>query len=150
MNNETDSGGASASNLIVKSFNVNGIGNFSKRNQIFNFMNRKGGDIHFLVDTRFSKDIENKVKEEWGSNVFFSSFSSQSRGVSIFFKKQICAKVLKQKIDISGNMLSLLVEFDDKKILFTALYGPNEDNPDFYKYKVFNLIDEWEPDFAVY
>ena len=30
MNNETDSGGASASNLIVKSFNVNGIGNFQR------------------------------------------------------------------------------------------------------------------------
>ena len=135
MNNETNSGGASASNLTVQSFNVNGIGNFSKRNQIFNFMNKKGADIYFLVDTRFSKDIENKIKEEWGSNVFFSSFSSQSRGVAIFFKKQICVEVLNQKIDNSGNMLSLLVKFDDKKILFTALYGPNEDNPDFYKHK---------------
>ena len=64
MNNETNSGGVSASNLIVKSFNVNGIGNYSKRNKIFNFMNKKGGDIHFLVDTRFSKEIESKIKEE--------------------------------------------------------------------------------------
>ena len=67
-----------------------------------------------------------------------------------FSSKNICAEVLDQKIDVSGNMLTLLVKFDDKNILFSALYGPNEDNPDFYKNKVFNLIDEWEPDFAVY
>ena len=68
-------------------------------------MEKKGADIYFIIDTRFSKDIENRVKEEWGSNVFFSSFSSQSRGVAIFFKKQLCAEVLNQKNDVSGNML---------------------------------------------
>ena len=103
-----------------------------------------------MVDTRFSQKIENKVKEEWGSNVYFSSFSSQSRGVAIFFKKYLCAEVLNHKYDVSGNMLSLLVNFDGKKVLFTALYGPNEDNPEFYRNKVFNLVDAWEPDFAVY
>ena len=57
---------------------------------------------------------------------------------------------MQEKNDDSGNILSLLIEFDGKKILLSALYGPNEDNPDFYKYKVFNLIDHWQPDFAVY
>ena len=150
MNSKTTSGGVSASSLTVKTFNVNGLGNYSKRAQIFKFMEKKGADIYFIIDTRFSKDIENRVKEEWGSNVFFSSFSSQSRGVAIFFKKQLCAEVLNQQNDVSGNMLSLLVNFDSKNILFTALYGPNVDDPEFYKNKVFNLIDEWEPDFAVH
>ena len=150
MNSKPTSGGVSASSLTVKTFNVNGLGNYSKRAQIFKFMEKKGADIYFIIDTRFSKDIENRVKEEWGSNVFFSSFSSQSRGVAIFFKKQLCAEVLNQQNDVSGNMLSLLVNFDSKNILFTALYGPNVDDPEFYKNKVFNLIDEWEPDFAVH
>ena len=150
MNSKPTSGGVSASSLTIKTFNVNGLGNYSKRAQIFKFMEKKGADIYFIIDTRFSKDIENRVKEEWGSNVFFSSFSSQSRGVAIFFKKQLCAEVLNQQNDVSGNMLSLLVNFDSKNILFTALYGPNVDDPEFYKNKVFNLIDEWEPDFAVH
>ena len=38
-----------------------------------------------------------------------------------------------------------MIEFDDNKILISALYGPNEDSPDFYKYKVFNRIDLWQP-----
>ena len=113
-------------------------------------MNKKGGDIQILVDTRFSKDVESKVKKEWGSNVYFSSFSSQSRGVAIFFKKNIFVDVFDQNSDVSLNILSLLLSFDTKTILLSAIYGPNEDNPDFYKYKVFNTIDRWTPDFVIY
>ena len=85
MANTLNTGGVSASKLVIKSLNVNGLGNYSKRQQIFKFLGKKGGDIQFLVDTRFSKQIESRVKEEWGSNVIFSSFTSQARGVSIFF-----------------------------------------------------------------
>ena len=130
MANNLNSGGGSASSLIVKSFNVNSIGKNPKRREIFNFLNKKIGDIIILVDTRFSKNIENTVKEEWGSNVYFSSFSSQSRGVAIFFKKNIPVEVLDQHSDISGNILSLLINFDSQKILVSAIYGPNEDNPE--------------------
>ena len=35
--------GESASSLVIKSFNVNGLGNVKKRNEIFKFMNKKGG-----------------------------------------------------------------------------------------------------------
>ena len=121
MANNLNSGGGSASSLIVKSFNVNSIGKNPKRREIFNFLNKKIGDIIILVDTRFSKNIENTVKEEWGSNVYFSSFSSQSRGVAIFFKKNIPVEVLDQHSDISGNILSLLINFDSQKILVSAI-----------------------------
>ena len=150
MANNLQNGGNSASGLIIKSFNVNSIGKNPKRQEIFKFLHSKKSDILILVDTRFSKEIENQVKEEWGSKVYFSSFTSQARGVAIFFKKNICVEVLKEKNDCSGNILSLLLTFDSKKILLTAVYGPNEDSPDFYKERVFNLIEEWQPDFAVY
>ena len=68
---ENDSGGEnSASALTIKSFNVNSIGKNPKHREIFSFLNKKGGDIQILVDARFSKDVESKVKEEWGSNVY--------------------------------------------------------------------------------
>ena len=88
MANNLQSGGNSASGLIIKSFNVNSIGKNPKRQEIFKFLRSKKADILILVDTRFSKEIENQVKEEWGSKVYFSSFTSQARGVAIFFKKK--------------------------------------------------------------
>ena len=140
----------SASSLNIQEFNVNSIGKNPKRQQIFKFLNKKKGDVIVLIDTRFSKEIENKIREEWGSKVYFSSFSSQSRGVAIFMKKNLCVEVLKQKSDSQGNLLSLLLEFDSKKILLTGIYGPNQDNAEFYKNKVFALFETWEPDFAVF
>ena len=85
--NNVNNGGDSASSLLIKSYNVNSIGKNPKRSEIFRFLRKKGGDIQVLLDTRFSKEIEPKVKEEWGAPVYFSSFSSQSRGVAIFLKK---------------------------------------------------------------
>ena len=150
MANNGKYGGESASNLSISSFNVNSIGKNPKRQQIFNFLKSKKSDIIVLVDTRIDKELENIVKQEWGSMSYFSSFSSQSRGVAILFKKYSCVEVLKEKKDPSGNILSLLLKFDSKKILLSAIYGPNEDNPHFYRDKVFYLIEDWEPDFAVY
>ena len=150
MDRNTDCSGDSASSLKIKEFNVNSIGKNPKRQEIFNFLRKKENDIHILIDTRFSKEIENKIKVEWGSQVFFSSFTSQARGVAIFFKKNLCVEVLNKKSDDSGNILSLLLKFDNKKILLTGIYGPNQDNPNFYKNKAFTLIDQWEPDFTIY
>ena len=150
MANFGTTGGDSASNLIISTFNVNSIGKNPKRQQIFNFLSTKKSDIFVLVDTRISKDLEDTVKQEWGSSAYFSCLNSQARGVAILFKKFVCVEVLKEKNDPSGNILFLLLNFDSKKILLTAIYGPNEDNPQFYKEKVFNLIDEWDPDFAIY
>ena len=150
MDDKTCNDGESASKLTIKSFNVNDLGNVRKRNEIFKFLEKKDGDIYVLIDTRFSQRLENRVKAEWGSQVFFSSFSSQARGVAIFFKKGTSVEVLKQKSDNKGNLLSLLLKYDDEQFLLTGLYGPNEDDLQFYRNEVFELINEWSPNYTVY
>ena len=76
----------SASVLNIKSFNARSIGQNTKRKQVFNALKKKDLDIIFILDTRFAKSIENRVKAEWGGQAFFSSYNSQSRGVAIFFR----------------------------------------------------------------
>ena len=97
MANHGLTGGDSASNLVINSFNVNSIGKNPKRQEIFKFLNTKNADINVLVDTRISKDLENCTKQEWGSSAYFSSFTSQARGVAVFIKKNVCVEVLKEK-----------------------------------------------------
>ena len=150
MNNKNKGEGESASSVFIKSFNVNGIGSFKKRNEIFKFLERKGGNIQVLLDTRFSPTLQNQIKAEWGSPVYFSSYSSQARGVAIFFKKNLSIDILKEKADNKGNLLSLLLKYDEQTILLTAIYGPNEDDCLFYREQVFNLANEWSPDHTVY
>ena len=142
--------GDSASSIKVCEFNVNSIGKNPKRQEIFNFLRKKSGDIFVLIDTRFSQRIEKHIRAEWDGKVYFSSFTSQARGVAIFFRKNVCTEVLNVKKDSAGNMLSILIEFDGKTFLLSGIYGPNSDNPEFYRSKIFEVIDEWAPEFVIY
>ena len=103
-----------------------------------------------MADTRLAKEIENIVKTEWGGPALFSSFDSQSRGVAIFFKQDLPFKMLDSFNDNQGNVLSVLIELEGKKILVQGVYGPNRDDPNFYSEECFKKLIEWKPNFAVF
>ena len=140
----------SASAFTIKEFNVNSIGRNPKRRQIFNALKKKDCDIYVLLDTRISPKIENLVKSEWGGPAFFSSHSSQSRGVAILIKKNFPIEILDKKQDIEGNFLSIKAKIYDKIIAINGIYGPNTDNPIFYKEVVFPTIKDWNPDYSIF
>ena len=149
MNNLTRSGDISASNLKIIEFNANSIGKQPKRRQVLNFLKKKNPDLLVVVDTRIAKNIENTVKEEWGGQAFFASFDSQSRGVALFIRKNLPIKILDKFNDPSGNMLLVLIEFENKRLLIGGIYGPNHDDPDFYK-NVFQKIQNWNPAYTIF
>ena len=143
MINNNYVGDNSASKLRLISFNTNSIGKNPKRRQVLLYLKKKNPDLIITIDTRFSKEIENLVKTEWDGQVLFSSFDSQSRGVAIFVKRNLPLKILDQFNDRNGNVLSILVEFESKKILIEGIYGPNSDSPSFYENETFSKIDSW-------
>ena len=138
------------SKLRLLGFNANSIGKQPKRRQVLKFLEKKNPDILIIVDTRFSTEIENAVKVEWGGQVLFSSFSSQSRGVSIFIKKTLPIKIVDKFKDQNGNVLGILVEYENKRILLEGIYGPNGDAPTFYENEVFKKIETWDPQYSIF
>ena len=52
-------------------------------------------------------------------------------------------RVTKVKTDMNGNYIILNMELQDKELILVNLYGPNEDNPQFYK-NIFKIISEFE------
>ena len=103
-----------------------------------------------MSDTRICKSIENIVSDEWGGKCFFNSFTSQARGVAIFLKKNNPAKLVNSFCDVDGNVLAILMVYEDKKILLEVLYGPNQDTPSFYSETAFRQIQAWNPDFSIF
>ena len=81
------------------------------------------------------------VREEWGGSCVFNSFSSQARGVAIFLKKDSTAKIVDKFTDSDGNILAILIIFQEKRILLQGLYGPNTDSPLFYSEKAFKQAE---------
>ena len=95
-------------------------------------MRKKKPDVLILSDTRLSKEIENEVKCEWGGHAYYSSLNSQARGVAILIQKNFPFKLIDEHSDDGGNLLSLLLEIENKRILIQGIYGPNRDDGNFY------------------
>ncbi len=112
--------------------NCRGLGNFKKRRDVFNYLRDKKFSIICIQDTHFEKKIEKQILAEWGYQAWFSSYSSNSRGVSILFTNNFEFKVHTYKYDPGGNFLILDLTIDEKRLTLVNLYAPNKDSPDFF------------------
>ena len=106
-------------------------------------MRKKRANIILFSDTRISAEIEPIVKAEWGGKANFASFSSQARGVAIFFKKDFAFDIIESSIynDKSGNFTAMNIKYEDFILTLACIYGPNNDNPDFYDKIVFRQTE---------
>lgn len=91
----------------IISVNCQGLGDVAKRWDVFNYLRSLKYNLYCLQDTHFTIDNENEVRNLWGSQCYFSSFSSNSRGVAVLVDNNFDFKVLAVKGDIDGNFLLL-------------------------------------------
>jgi exonuclease III len=119
-------------NFKIASANVQGLGNFQKRKDVFQFLRQKKFSVYFLQDTHFVAKNEKQIRAEWGYECFFASYTSQSRGVAILFNNNFDFKVTKMVKDENGNYLIVVIKTMDREIALVNVYGPNNDNPQFY------------------
>ena len=117
--------------LRIASLNCRGLGDFSKRRDMFSYLRDKNFSIDLLQDTHFTPGIEDRVTREWGYHAYFSPFSSNSRGVAILFNN-IEYRILNMITDCDGNVLILPISAFEREFAIINVYGPNIDCPDFY------------------
>ena len=119
-------------NLKILSFNTQGLGDYFKRRDVFQYLRQKNYSIYFLQDTHFEKNKEKQVRAEWGYECFFASFNSQSRGVAILMNNIFDFKVKDVISDTHGNYIILNIRTAEEDITLVNIYGPNRDSPEFY------------------
>ena len=130
-------------NLIkISSTNCRGLGDYAKRKDVFNFLRNKKYGIYCLQDTHFTKNIEPYIKAEWGGEIVFNSYTSNSRGVCILFNNNIEYKIHRSKTDQEGNLLILDIEVESQRLSPVNIYGPNDDTPEFYQ-NMYDVIEEF-------
>ena len=120
--------------LSFASMNCRGLGEAKKRRDVFHYLRNLHFSFYFLQDTHFHPSLETLIKNEWGNDVYFSSFSSNSRGVAILINNNIEFKILNTIKDIGGNYLVLHIKMFEREFLLINVYGPNRDNPEFYEH----------------
>ena len=62
---------------------------------------------------------------------FLTLFHLIEEALPYFSRKHYLSNIINS--DNNGNLLSLEIEYDHKKFLLTAIYGPNTDRPDFFE-----------------
>ena len=124
--------------INVLSVNCHGLGDSKKRRDVFDYLRNCKKSIYFLQDTHFTEKLEPYVAAEWGYQCFFSSHTSNSRGVAILFNSSFELKVLDSYKGEQGNYVMVRIKVKEVVLLLINIYGPNRDNPEFYK----NLSDK--------
>lgn len=134
--------------LHIFSQNCQGLGNFQKRRDLFHYVKSKNYNIVCLQDVHIQRSMESYVKAEWGFDAYFSSFSSNKRGVMVLINSNFDQKVENIKTDPSGNFIILDMVIQGKKITLVNLYGPNEDNPQFYN-NLQHEVSEFDNEYVI-
>ena len=129
-------------------YNIRGLADSSKCRSIFNYLHTKKYDIVYMQETHSSKKIEKIWSAEWGSKIWFAHGSTNSKGVAILFKKNTPLTVHNVITDENGRFLILYVTWQGLKVLMVNVYGPNDDNPDFYK-TLFGDIRRFSPHYVI-
>ena len=121
--------------------NCQGLGNFHKRRDVFQYLREKKCNIYFLQDTHFDPKQESQIRSEWGYECYFASFSTQSRGVAILLNNTFDFKVNVIDSDPQGNFIILKLKTMEQEFTLINMYGPNRDSPDFYSKIKQKVID---------
>jgi len=131
----------------IGSFNeCKGFNDKIKRRDIFKRLKEKNIQIACLQDIHINEKMEKYVKAEWGLVSIISHYTSNARGVAILFNKNFEYTIHKYKCDPNGNFVALDVTLENYvRLTLINIYGPNEDNPDFY-ININSIISDFEND----
>jgi len=113
--------------------NVMGLNQDLKRRDVFDRLRNYKYSIVCMVDTHFDKQKHKIYSSEWGYTCYYNSFSTNKRGVAIFFRNSFEFKVHHAIRDQNGNLLILDLEIEKHRISLAVIYGPNQDTPSFYE-----------------
>ena len=94
-------------------------------------------DVIFLCDLRI-KDKENEVKRLFGLNrnacyKLYVNSTKESRGVAVAIKSKIPHEVVEYYGTADENVLLLKIKINGFLCTLGSIYGPNENNPNFFR-----------------
>ena len=101
---------------------------------MFHYVRQKKYDIICLQDVYLESKMEAYVQREWGYDIYMSPFLSNRRGVLTLINNTFEYDIGQVKKDPNGNFLITELTICGKKVILHVvnIYGPNEDNPQFY------------------
>ena len=114
------------------SWNTNGLNQPTKRRKVLSFLRRHATDVAYLQESHLSDMDHEKLGKQWQGQIFYSSFTSQSRGVVILIRKGIPFQAEQVEKDRGGRYVMVSGFIGEQRVTMLNIYGPNQDDPTFY------------------
>ena len=125
--------------IEIVTFNARGLGDFSKRKDVFDFLRSHTADIICLQEVHVAPGKENVFKNQWGGRTWVAPVSSAAGGVAILVQNKTACKFINVATNNKGSALFLTLDINDVIITIGNIYGPPDgDHPKFFE-EVFNL-----------
>ena len=112
--------------------NVQGLGEKLKRSKLYRIINEEKIDIACLQETHATLSKHRIWKNECGRKILFSDGDTRSRGVAIVLSDRVSYIENSLERDNLGRWLSIAVRVGELRFRVINVYGPNEDDPEFY------------------
>lgn len=133
---------ANCNKVKMCTFNVKGVHHPIKRKKLLNFLKKDKIQIALLQETHLQDKEHLKLKREWVGQVFFSSYSSNSRGVAILIHRATPFSLLACKKDTEGRFVLIHGTIYGEKITIMNIYAPNAPTPTFWT-QVASTLEEF-------
>ena len=127
----------------ICSLNVRGLGNKTKREQVFHWLKDQPFSIYLLQETHLNSQCTDTWESEWGNKSFFSGTANNSEGVCILFNNSFKYDTVNHTEIVPGRLHVVDIKSDDIFLKVINIYGPNKDEVSlFEKLEEFVLLND--------
>uniref|UniRef100_A0A3P9BZE4 exodeoxyribonuclease III n=1 Tax=Maylandia zebra TaxID=106582 RepID=A0A3P9BZE4_9CICH len=120
------------SNTKIITLNVKGINHVIKRRKIISLLKKDRVQIALLQETHLTDSEHLKLKRDWVGQIYYSSFTSKSRGVAILVHKNLPFTLHTIVRDTDGRFILITGLLYGELILLGSVYAPNTFDRSFY------------------
>uniref|UniRef100_A0A3P9IGB8 exodeoxyribonuclease III n=1 Tax=Oryzias latipes TaxID=8090 RepID=A0A3P9IGB8_ORYLA len=123
------------------SWNVQGLRGKIKQRKVLSLLHREKVDVALLQETHLNDNEHLKLKHGWITQVYFSSFTTSSRGVVILMNRSFPFQIETCIKDTYGRYVFIKGVLQGEEITIMNLYCPPNYSPDFLT-KTFSQFSE--------
>ena len=127
--------------LTILSMNCRGLADRKKRRDVLNYIRGKNPDIVMLQDIHLDEKSSKWFILEWGFEGVVAPGTSRARGVAILFNNSFEYKLNEIRRCPNGNYILIDIVMLNQCITVGTIYGPNEDDPNFYRHLFHEIGD---------
>ena len=134
--------------ISIMSMNCRGLSDLKKRRDVMHYIRSKNFSIVFLQDTHLTASSIPYFDSLWNGKAYHSCLTSRSRGASILINSNLQYSLIAEQASVCGNFQIVACKILDESYLLVSVYGPNEDNPAFYK-NLSNIIEQFDVQYTI-